>query len=118
MPMEWPNAPARRFTADGTRSTRYCTARCERIWKPGWRKRHAEYDNFGVPERIDAEFRRYLTCGILACGFIRARCGTCGHDCLLAFSCKTRGLCPSCATRRMVETAAHREKGPDTFIGV
>jgi len=72
-----------------------------------WLERHAEYDDFSVPERIEAEFRRYLTCGILACGFIRARCGACGHDFLLAFSCKTRGLCPSCATRRMAETAAH-----------
>ena len=35
------------------------------------------------------------------------RCGACGHDFLVAFSCKGRGLCPSCTTRRMVETAAH-----------
>ena len=26
---------------------------------------------------------------------------------LVAFSCKGRGVCPSCNTRRMVETAAH-----------
>jgi hypothetical protein len=26
---------------------------------------------------------------------------------LVAFSCKGRGLCPSCTTRRMAETAAH-----------
>ena len=25
----------------------------------------------------------------------------------LAYSCKGRGVCPSCNTRRMVETAAH-----------
>ncbi len=31
----------------------------------------------------------------------------CGHDFLVAFSCKGRALCPSCNTRRMVETAAH-----------
>jgi hypothetical protein len=29
------------------------------------------------------------------------------HDFLVTFSCKGRGLCPSCNTRRMVETAAH-----------
>jgi hypothetical protein len=39
--------------------------------------------------------------------FARARCAQCGHDFLVAFSCKGRALCPSCNTRRMVETAAH-----------
>jgi len=36
-----------------------------------------------------------------------AGCGDCGHDKLLAFSCKRRGFCPSCGARRMVQTAAH-----------
>ena len=40
-------------------------------------------------------------------GFARARCGDCGHDYIVAFSCKGCGVCPSCNTRRMVETAAH-----------
>ena len=52
-------------------------------------------------------FEKYLECGIFAHGFDRARCGGCGHDFLVAFSCKGRGLCPSCTTRRMAETAAH-----------
>jgi len=55
----------------------------------------------------EREFRRYLDCGILAHGFARARCADCGHDFLIAYSCKCRGVCPSCTTRRMVETAAH-----------
>ncbi|QJQ06565.1 transposase [Undibacterium piscinae] len=42
-----------------------------------------------------------------AYGFARVRCEACGHDFLVAFSCKGRGVCPSCNTRRMVETAAH-----------
>ena len=50
---------------------------------------------------------RYLECGILAHGFARARCGECGHDFLIAFSCKGRGVCPSCNARHMAETAAH-----------
>ena len=29
------------------------------------------------------------------------------HDFFVAFSCKGRGVCPSCNTRRMAETAAH-----------
>ena len=60
-----------------------------------------------VPAYVEREFRRYLECGILAYGFARARCPDCGHDFLVAFSCKGRGLCPSCNARRMAETAAH-----------
>ena len=52
-------------------------------------------------------FAKYLECGIFAHGFARARCDDCGHDYFVAFSCKGRGVCPSCNTRRMVETAAH-----------
>ena len=48
-----------------------------------------------------------LECGIFAHGFARARCDDCGHDYFVAFSCKGRGVCPSCNTRRMAETAAH-----------
>jgi hypothetical protein len=61
----------------------------------------------GVPQYVEREFRHYLECGILAHGFARARCGEGGHDFLMAFSCKGRGVCPSCNARRMVEAAAH-----------
>ena len=61
----------------------------------------------GVPVHIEKEFRSYLTCGILAHGFARARCSSCGYDFLVAFSCKGRGACPSCNAKRMAETAAH-----------
>jgi hypothetical protein len=60
-----------------------------------------------VPAHVEREFRRYLECGILAHGFARARCGECGHDFLIAYSCKGRGVCPACNARRRVETAAH-----------
>jgi len=43
---------------------------------------------------------RYLDCGIFANGFARVRCGECGHDFFVAFSCKLRCLCPSCHTKR------------------
>ena len=39
--------------------------------------------------------------------FARVRCDDCGDDYLVAFSCKGRGVCPSCNTRRMAEAAAH-----------
>jgi len=61
----------------------------------------------GLPSYVRDEFQAYLKCGILAHGFLRLGCDTCPHQMLLAFSCKKRGFCPSCAGRRMAETAAH-----------
>jgi len=46
---------------------------------------------------------RYLDCGILHNGFARVKCGDCGHEYLLAFSCKRRHFCPSCHQKRVVE---------------
>ena len=39
--------------------------------------------------------------------FARLQCSDCGHERLLAFSCKSRCVCPACNTRRMAEVAAH-----------
>ena len=60
-----------------------------------------------VPFHVEANYRQYLKCGLLAHGFARVYCAHCHHDFLVAFSCKGRDICPSCATRRMVETGAH-----------
>ena len=60
----------------------------------------------GYPPFIERELRRYLDCGLLCHGFARVRCGTCGKETLVAFSCKTR-VCPSCQGRRMADTAAY-----------
>jgi hypothetical protein len=60
-----------------------------------------------LPEFVKDEFDAFLECGILAHGFLRLRCGDCGHDKLVAFSCKRRGFCPTCGARRMAQTAAH-----------
>jgi len=46
---------------------------------------------------------RYLDCGDLHSGFARIRCPDCGHEYLLAFSCKRRHFCPSCHQKRVVE---------------
>ncbi len=61
----------------------------------------------GVPGFVEDEFRSYLKCGILAHGFARTGCASCGYDFLVAFSCKGRGACPSCNAKRMAQTAAH-----------
>lgn len=62
---------------------------------------------FGYPRHIEKTFRAYLRCGLLTHGFVRVRCDACGDEALVAFSCKRRGVCPSCQTRRMSEAAAH-----------
>jgi hypothetical protein len=43
---------------------------------------------------------QFMECGLMDFGFVRVRCGDCGHELLLPFSCKTRGFCPSCAKKR------------------
>ncbi len=48
---------------------------------------------------------RYLSCGDLRQGFARVRCAECGHEYLLAFSCKGRYFCTSCHTKRAVSFA-------------
>jgi hypothetical protein len=60
-----------------------------------------------IPRYVEDELRGYLKCGVFAHGFVRAHCDTCGHDLLVAFSCKARSVCPSCAGRRMANTAAN-----------
>jgi hypothetical protein len=60
-----------------------------------------------TPRFIEQELRAFLRCGVLAHGFLRLHCDACGHDRLVAFSCKRRGFCPSCGGRRMADTAAH-----------
>jgi hypothetical protein len=61
----------------------------------------------GLPAYVQREFYDYLRCGILAHGFLRFGCDTCHHELLVPFSCKRRGFCPSCAGRRMAQTAAY-----------
>src|SRR5215467_10882200 len=60
-----------------------------------------------LPAYVQQEFYDYLRCGILAHGFLRLGCDTCHKELLVPFSCKRRGFCPSCAGRRMAQTAAH-----------
>ncbi len=69
-----------------------------------WHKdRDSEHE---VPHYISKAFQKYIGCGILAKGFACAHCDGCNRDFFIAFSCKARGLCPSCNQRSMVETAA------------
>ena len=60
-----------------------------------------------VPGYVEEELRGYLECGILCFGFARALCTGCGTGFVVAFSCKGRGVCPSCNGRHMTQTATH-----------
>ena len=60
-----------------------------------------------VPGYVEEELRGYLECGLLCFGFARAVCMTCRTGFVVAFSCKGRGVCPSCNGRHMAQTAAH-----------
>jgi hypothetical protein len=66
---------------------------------------HSE-DGEGYPLYIEKELREYIGCSDLSRGFARVRCQDCGFERLLPFSCKNRGICPSCTTRRMSDEAA------------
>ena len=53
------------------------------------------------------EMQAYLQCGRLQYGFTRRRCESCRKEHLLPFSCKKRGFCPSCCSRKASENVVH-----------
>jgi hypothetical protein len=67
----------------------------------------ADPDAKGLPAYVQRALYDYVQCGILAHGVLRLGCDTCHKELLLPFSCQHRGFCPSCAGRRMAQTAAH-----------
>jgi hypothetical protein len=67
--------------------------------------RHRE--TWGRPRRVvERTVAEFLGCGRLDRGFARLRCPGCHEERLLAFSCKTRGLCTSCGAKRTAAWAA------------
>ena len=54
----------------------------------------------GLSPEAAAAIAAFLDCGDLHAGFTRLHCPDCGHEFLLAFTCKQRGLCASCHQRR------------------
>jgi len=50
--------------------------------------------------RWDTAVARFLDCRLFEPGFARIVCPSCRAELLVAFSCKGRGLCPSCGAKR------------------
>ena len=67
-----------------------------------WDERYQRRFGFWRPYVTDV-IQRYLDCGDLHFGFARVKCEDCGHEYLLAYSCKRRHFCPSCHQKRVVE---------------
>ena len=70
-------------------------------WEERFERRYGFWRGF-----VDEQVGRYLDRRLFENGFARVRCPDCHAEYLLAFSCKTRELCPSCAARRAAATAA------------
>ena len=60
-----------------------------------------EAEDRSLPAYVREEFDAYLRCGVLDYGCLRVVCEQCRGESLVAFSCKKRGLCPSCGAGRM-----------------
>ena len=91
-------------------------------WLATWIAHHDEVDAESAPAYVQRELSAYLECGILAYGFARARCPDCTAEFLVAFSCKGRGVCPSCTTKRMAATVSASGRlgdsaGADAAVG-
>ena len=105
--------PAGREASAGVAAARYERHRPERTLLyqlveehyPAF-KVHSTAQGSPLPGYVEREFDEYLKCGRLEHGFLRVRCESCHAEHLVAFSCKRRGFCASCAARRMAESAA------------
>ncbi len=79
-----------------------CHEKLEHLWDERYKERFGRFR-----QEVRESFYRYLDCGILLNGCARARCKKCFHSELIALSCKTRGICASCDTKRMLLFAEH-----------
>jgi len=75
-------------------------------WKTFLRELESATEPPVLPAFVISEVEAYLRCGILAQGFILAKCRDCGWCRPVAWSCKRRGFCPSCIGRKMCDFAA------------
>ena len=74
----------------------------ETCWEEKYQTRYGAFRTV-----VREAFWKYLDCGILVHGCARAWCKNCKHSEIIPLSCKCRGLCPSCDTKRMLLFAEH-----------
>ncbi len=58
-------------------------------------------------DHLNQTVQAFLRCGDFRSGFTRWRCPDCAQEFLLAFTCKQRGLCATCAQRRTLTLAPY-----------
>jgi hypothetical protein len=75
--------------------------RVKGVWEERFERRYGFWR--GLADEVVA---RYLDCGDWNSGFARVRCRKCPEEFLVAFSCRGRGLCPSCGAKRAAELGA------------
>ena len=96
-------------TTPGLRA-RACAASASRLRafaRPGGRSASGDnrMDGDDLPTALVCPCRQHPT--RRSCREGRLRCGACRHEVLVPFSCKRRGIFPSCTVRRAEDTAAH-----------
>ena len=78
-----------------------------REWETWSADRQADTSRSPLPAYVAAEVEAYLRCGILDHGFFILSCDGCSSQVPVAFSCKGRGICPSCCAKRASEISTH-----------
>jgi len=63
------------------------------------------FDGASLPDFVREDIEGYVRCGVLGRGFAHLQCEGCQRPLLVAFSCGSRGFCPSCLGRRMCQGA-------------
>jgi len=76
----------------------------EHCWEERYQQRYGAFRH-----ELREAFHKFLDCGVLSHGCARAVCenDNCKHSKLIPLSCKCRGICPSCETKRMLLFAEH-----------
>jgi len=67
----------------------------KRLWEERFEHCYGFWRGF-----YDSAVNRFLDCGLFESGFARVVCPRCRSEFLVGFSCKGRGLCPSCGAKR------------------
>ena len=78
-----------------------------RQWDSWLMERRADTTRSPLPDYIEREVEAFFRCGILHHGYVLMSCESCDEKIPVAFSCKKRGYCPSCAAKRTSEATIH-----------